>query len=408
MSEHGRDIETLRDLAKRYMELCRRPEQEERRDLWRRHNSLQPTRPLIYLRGGRCWGEVPDVTELSCTDEFFRAWEHRFRLALFRGGLGDDSIFEPWIALPAAHRCTGWGLGIERTYSGEPKGSWKHQPPIQREEDVDRLIDPRHEIDEEETSRRAGRLADAVGDILPVVVDRRPAYWVWSADLSTDLGHLRGIENFMYDMCDRPAWLHRLMARLSEGVLRTHDQAEAAGDFSLLDHENQAMPYAAELDDPQPNGPVPRSALWGYMAAQEFTLVSPAMHEEFLLRYQLPILSKFGLSAYGCCEDLTEKIDMLRQIPNLRRIAVAPRADVRKCAERIGTDYVISWRPNPAEMVCCGFDADHVRAVVRDALDACRGQTVDITLKDVDTIQDDPSRLTAWTRAVREVIDECA
>ncbi len=41
---------------------------------------------------------------------------------------------------------------------------------------------------------------------------------------------------------------------------------------------------------------------------------------------------------------------MLRQFPNLRNIVVTPRADVRRCAEQIGTDYVISWRPNPADM----------------------------------------------------------
>ena len=71
--------------------------------------------------------------------------------------------------------------------------------------------------------------------------------------------------------------------------------------------------------------------------------------EEFLLRYQLPILEKFGLVSYGCCEDLTRKIDMLRRIPNLRRIGIAPAADVAKCAEQIGRDYVLSYRPSPTD-----------------------------------------------------------
>ena len=70
--------------------------------------------------------------------------------------------------------------------------------------------------------------------------------------------------------------------------------------------------------------PVKRDQLWLFMAAQEFALISPDMHDEFLLEYQLPILKKFALTAYGCCEDLTQKIDILRRIPNLRRIAVTP------------------------------------------------------------------------------------
>ena len=100
------------------------------------------------------------------------------------------------------------------------------------------------------------------------------------------------------------------------------------------------------------------------------------MHDEFLLQYQLPIMSRFGLVAYGCCEDLTRKIDMLRQIPNLRIIAVTPRADVGRCAEQIGTDYVISWRPNPADMVCCGFDEARIRRILREGLAAARGAPV--------------------------------
>ncbi len=106
------------------------------------------------------------------------------------------------------------------------------------------------------------------------------------------------------------------------------------------------MPYAEELEWPKANsGPRLRKQSWGYCAAQEFTLISPAMHDEFLLQYQLPILEKFGLIAYGCCENLTHKIALLRKIPNLRIIAAAPTVDLRRCAEQIGTDYVFPGGP---------------------------------------------------------------
>ncbi|MHC4982021.1 MAG: hypothetical protein ACYTF6_02495 [Planctomycetota bacterium] len=99
---------------------------------------------------------------------------------------------------------------------------------------------------------------------------------------------------------------------------------------------------------------------------------------------------------------------MLRQLPNLRRIAVAPRADLRKCAEKIGTDYVISWRPNPAEMICCGFDAERVRSSIRQGLEICRHLHVDITLKDVETVEHQPQRFAKWTRIVREIVEDYA
>jgi hypothetical protein len=131
------------------------------------------------------------------------------------------------------------------------------------------------------------------------------------------------------------------------------------------------------------------------------------MHDEFMLQYQLPIMEAFGLVSYGCCEDLTHKIDMVRQIRNLRRIAVTPFADVRRCAEQIGDTYVMSWRPSPAEMVSLQFDPDHIRETVCGALDAARanGCHIDITLKDVETMQRHPERIHEWVRIVRDVIE---
>lgn len=405
MAITSKDRTIVRDLARRYLEVCARPEQAERRRLWRAHNSLRKTRPLIYVRAF-AWPEMPD-SRLTCDDPLLRGYEDYFRNHIFWDSLGDDSIFEPWVTVPAAHRCAGWGVSGERHRVNESGGAFKIDYPIREPEDFARLRAPRHEIDEQETARRVNAVRDAIGDLLPVAVDRGPAYRMWSGDISTDLGYLRGIENFMLDMSDRPEWLHRLVGFMRDGILRTHEQAETAGDWGLCAHQNQAMPYAEELADPSPApGGVRRAQLWGYLAAQEFTLVSPAMHEEFLLRYQLPILSAFGLAAYGCCEDLTRKIDMLRRIPNLRRIAVSPFADVRRCAEQIGSAYVLSYRPSPADMVSYSFDAGRIRSILTRDLAACRGCHADITLKDVETVQGDPDRVRSWVALTRQVIDE--
>jgi hypothetical protein len=401
------DADILRDLVKRYLEVCARPEQQQLRDLWRRHNSLQKTRPLVIVRGGVAFHkEIPQIRELKCEDPFLRGHEAALRQDLYKSTLPDDRIFEPWITMRAAYKCSGWGVEINRNRTEDVAGTWKIDYPIKEEADIEKLRAPWHEIDEEETSRRRDRLEEAVGDLIPISVDRAPAYRTWSGDLSTDLGYLRGIENFMLDMSDRPQWLHRLLKFLRDGVLRTHRQAEVAGDWGLNDHQNQSMPYAEELEDPAPDVyKVDRSELWYFAAAQEFALVGPKQHDEFLLQHQIPIMEKFGLTAYGCCEDLTEKIDILRQIPNLRRIAVTPWADVPKCAEQIGEDYVISWRPSPERMVCSGFSEDRVRRITEDALEACRGLHVDIALKDIQTVQNEPERLKKWAQITREVAE---
>ena len=408
---NGRDVRILRDLAARYAEIAARPIQDVRRDLWRRHNSLVRTRPLIYSRWQACAGEVIGP-QLQCEDPFYRGHESFLRRMIFQDTLGDDYIIEPWITQRAT--CVTpeegpWGLPYNRIPSPERGGAWQYDPPIKRLEDAQKMATPHHVIDEQATARNVARLQDAVGDILEVNVDRGPSYQTWRADISTDLGYLRGIGQLMWDMVDNPRWLHSLAGVMSEGILRVQDEAEAAGDWRLCNHENQAMPYALELPDRKANSaPVKRDRLWAFVAAQEMALVSPAMHDEFIIRYQKPILEKFGLVAYGCCEDLTHKIQYLEKIPNLRRIAVTPWADVRKCAEQIGEDYVLSWRPHPSETVCCGFDPDHIRKVVRDAMEASKGCHVDITLKDVQTVEGEPDRLRKWVEIVRSVSDDYA
>ena len=330
MNKH--DVSILRNLAAQYMAVSSDPVQGKRRSLWRQHNSLKKTRLLIYVRAF-AWQEMPQ-SQCRCEDVFFRQYEDFFLRHLFWNTVNDDSVFEPWVTVQAMYRCQGWGPPRLRKFSGEARGSFKVDYPIKELGDIAKLRMPWHEIDEAQTAECVQRLADAIGDIIPVNLDRGPAYRMWTADLSTDLGYLRGIENFMLDMVDNPEWLHRLVSFMADGVLKTHREAEAAGDWGRCAHQNQAMLYAEELPDPAANvNGVTRSRLWGYMAAQEFTAVSPAMHAEFLLRYQLPILKEFGLVAYGCCEDLTNKIAMLRQIPNLRRIAVSPFANVARCVE---------------------------------------------------------------------------
>jgi len=410
-SRYREDIRILRDLAKRYAEIAAAPVQEERRRLWAAHFSRRTSRVPVLVTYGM-WNvwcmEVFGEEALACRDPFLRAHEQQLRMDLFHDSVGDDFVLEPWITQAAAHRTPGgiygepWGAETRRKEPGHG-GAWKAEPFLKEWKDREKLVPPRHEIDEAATARAVQRLGDAVGDILPVNVDRGPNLSSFAGDISTTVAALRGLDQLMLDMYESPAELHALLAFLRDGILANQEQAEQAGHFTLTTQGNQAVPYADELEPMRPDsGPRTRADLWGFCAAQEYTLVSPAFHDEFLLRYQIPICEKYGLLHYGCCEDLTRKIGILRRIRNLRSIAVAPSADVRKCAEEIGSDYILSWRPSPTDMVCTGWDEDRIRRTVRDAVTACRGGFVHIHLKDVETLQGELERLGNWTRIVRD------
>jgi hypothetical protein len=57
------DLVVLRDLTTQYMDICAEPVQEARRALWRDHNSLIRTRPLILV-SAFAFDEMP---EASCS-----------------------------------------------------------------------------------------------------------------------------------------------------------------------------------------------------------------------------------------------------------------------------------------------------------------------------------------------------
>lgn len=411
---HKEDVQVLRELVRQYVEIANKPVQNQRREEWSDVLSLRPGRPMVVASYGM-WNvwcrEVFGDHAMSCRDPMLREHERGLRMAIFRDSIGDDHILERWLG-ESAVRDGAWGqlFGVEQRLTDRPVegGAGAYRPAVVEWSDMTRLRPVRHRIDEEATERRLAPLREAVGDLIEINVSRQPVFSGFMADVSWNMTMLRGLEQMMVDMYESPRELHAMAAFIRDATLAAQDAAEAAGDYGLADHGIQEVPYGRELEWPRANvRPRKRKDLWCFAAAQEFEVISPAMHEEFLLQYQLPIVSRFGLTAYGCCEDLTRKIDMLRGVPNLRLIAVTPRADVRRCAEQIGGDYVISWRPNPADMVCCGFDESKIRRIIRQGVQACRGLHLCIHLKDIETVEDNPSRLERWVEIVRETCAEC-
>ena len=400
----------LRDLALRVNEIARNDEMNARRAIWRDQNSFRGQRPPIYVRAF-AFDEWFDSSVLTSQDPLLRRYEYELHQSLWRSQLGDDYIVEPWLEMSANYVLpNGERWGVPVTLGEKPmKGGAAAFRPILTEEDFSCLRAAPYEVDEKATALRREKLEDALGGALPVFVSRQGPYVMWGGDISTDLAKLRGLEQIMWDVYDNPDWLHSLLAFMRDAILQNHAAAEAAGGFSLADHQNQCMPYAHELDDPDPSVTgVPRKRLWRFLAAQEFTGFSPAMFWEFILQYQQPILEAFGLTAYGCCENLTGVIPYLRRIKNLRRIAVSPFADARQCAEQIGPDYILSWRPSPSLMLATGLDEDLVRRHMREhfAIFKENHNHFDITLKDVETVAHQPENVARWVRVVREEIDK--
>ncbi len=152
MSEQTNDISILRKLTKQYLEICAEEVLKERRDSWRRHNSLKPSRTLIYVRAF-AWNEMKE-SRLKTKDSFWHPYEDFLRESIFRHSFNDHFIFEPWLTVKAVYKCTGWGVDVDRIYSDQARGSFKIDYPIKKSEDLSKLRMPWHEIDEQKTSEK--------------------------------------------------------------------------------------------------------------------------------------------------------------------------------------------------------------------------------------------------------------
>jgi hypothetical protein len=401
------DRNILRDLARRIAEIAADPIQDQRRRLWCAQNGLRPQRPLVYCSPEGSWIELILDSDLVCEDDDARGLERGLRTRIYAfEHFVDDQVCDDQFLVPYAVHSTGWGIGAEYHRPEESRGAYVWDAPIKTLDDVERIQTPTIRHDEDESQRRLAFYQDLFGDILDVKLNGR--FW-WALGLIDEWTNLRGITQTYMDMADFPEMVHAGMRRLMEGKLAWLEALVEAGLLSLNNGNDYVGSGGFGFTDQLPaedfTGHVRLKDLWGFCEAQTMSEVSPAMHEEYVLRYQLPILERFGLNCYGCCEPLHLKLDfLLARVPRLRRISISPWADKRMSAEKLKSDVIYSWKPNPAPLAGIQFDEDWVRQDIRETCDIAREHdcVLEIILKDTHTCNHQPVRFDRWTQIAME------
>ncbi len=142
--------------------------------------------------------------------------------------------------------------------------------------------------------------------------------------------------------------------------------------------------------------------MWGFAESQETTYVSPEMFAEFIFPYQYPILERFGLNCYGCCEPLHLRWHIVKEFPRLRRISVSPWADWKKMAEYLEDKYIYSLKPSPASLAKPVIDENYIRSELRRAMEITKDCRVEVIMKDNHTIGGNPQNVIRWCQIARE------
>jgi hypothetical protein len=147
--------------------------------------------------------------------------------------------------------------------------------------------------------------------------------------------------------------------------------------------------------------------LWGSGAAQIFSDVSPRMHWEFSLQYELRWMSRFGLTYYGCCDPLHRKMGILEKVPNLRKVSMSPWVNLDEAVANVGDRYVFSHKPNPAVFAETTWNLGKARHELETVLDKAKahGCVVEVIMKDISTLRYEPQRLWEWAQMASELTE---
>lgn len=402
---NARDTEVLRPLAEQVAAFAALPVHEEKRRLWKQLNSLKSVHPLVHI----CqepWNEFEGTEySLKCEGQLARQIEGQLCQKIWR-----------WMHAPADDpvEAVVWTMAVyEETPCGPPLPSRSRDAAVEYPSvirtmaDVEKINLQEIRYHADATVSKTEAIERACGGMIEVdpAVGMCPALW----DL---LVQWYGTNELMADLIENPELVHAAARRCTDMIIHRMRQFEAQGALRLNNRSHGAgaggLAYTDELPQADFNGKVRLKDLWGNQMAQIFVGVSPEMHDEFALRYEIEILSHFGLNCYGCCEPLHKKVGIVRKIPRLKRISMSPWVDWDEGAAAIGRDFVFSAKPNPALLAGNAWNPGPARAQLAQIIRAstahdCR---LEIVLKDIHTLRREPWRLAEWSRMAMGVVEE--
>lgn len=403
-SPHG-EKRLVRELAVRVMDLARAPRMQAVKQRWRDVLALRnPDRPPVWCNPVGCWSELLPEETVVCRTADCRKLEVYFKRLLIKDAIGDDTPINDYYRINAVFDIipsSTWGLDIVREKLDSDGSAWRYQPALSSVADFDRLVIPRYQINRASTEAARVQLADILNSTMPVQVSPISGFYD-GATLCQPAVALRGMEQFLLDMVEAPELAHRLMETVYRGEMARLDAIVAAG--NILPNTDCAM----LLSDPLRRNPSEDYGLqdcWIHGNSQEFDTVSPTMFNEFLLEYQKKVFARFGAACYGCCENLTRKLDYVLSIPNLSLVTCSAWTDLSVLLNKVSDHCCIMWRHKASDVVCPHSTAE-LSANIHGQAKLLKGHHYQVVLRELQTLMGHPERLSEWTRLTVEAVSK--
>ena len=424
MNVSVQDKHVLRSLAERIKEISELPHQNERRNLWKKLNALRPERPMM-LMDQLPWHELSHVSNKLkplCADEFLRSEEIKMRRVIYLWeNFKADMVVEPFWTVTKVIEGPGFENGSPNSFPGfvikedialvdsaNDIVSHRYHDQLANENDIKKIGGIHLEYNKILTETRIESLSYIFGDILPVkAIGHTLMFRVWD-----EISMLRGVTELLYDIADRPEFLHETMEKATNNMIAIKDQLT---ELHALDYAQPVIHCAGaySFDLPSENfdfeKPEPKDA-WTAGMAQIFSGVSAETHYEFDIQYANRFYKDFGYVNYGCCEPLDIKMSVVEKVENVRKISMSPWTDAAKGASLINGRYVFTSKPNPAYLAVNSFDIKSSLNEIKYILKCCKESScpVELILKDVSTVQYKPERLVLWENEVMKMVQDYA
>jgi len=411
MSVSQKDKQILREVGSKYMSIATLPIQKEKIELWKALNRSQMQRPMVCI-DQLPWNELNGNNELTCLveDPFWKGIEWDLRTKMYKWThFPVDMVLEPYITIPKSIHNSGYGLSpfVERLElsKGTTAASQHFTCVLKDYEDIEKIKDMQFTVDIYQSQIRIQEAEEIFNGIAPIKQSNNTSFHLGVWDYLTQL---MGIENAYFDIIDRPKFVHACMERITEATISGIKQANELkihDDTTNICHCSYV--YTDELlpDCGQGKGSISKNS-WAYGLAQLFTSVSPKVTEEFELPYITRMAEYFGMIYYGCCDRMDDRLDIIKKIPNLKKVSCSPWSDRKRFAEEIGEKLIMSNKPTPAFIATDNVNWSIVKSDLQYTADLAKANhtNLEFILKDISTIHLQPERITKWAEIAMEIV----
>lgn len=390
----------LLDLVQQVLTIADSAEHLRRRDLWVQFHALRPPKTLVhYAMYQYVWErEIVHAQQFRHQGGLARVIEGQLRAKLWKAqNIPDDEPLLPTIWLTTPHPSGNdrlWGAPLLEARTVD-RGAYKPIPPLQEECDLDKLHYPPYEELPDEKRALYERAQELTGGLLPIKFRSDELHYgpfEWAV-------RLRGMDSLLYDVVDRPRFVHRLMDFITEGMIRYHRARESAGAVEAEESWAIHMIY-----DQVPTGKQHLlSHTWAYIHAQSAASLSPRMYAEFVQPYNARLASLFGKVYYHGCEDLSAKAGIIKHLPNLRLFHVSPWTPVEQVVKELGSSFALEVHSHPTK-VLFEFSPEEMREELQRRHEAASEVAHILKLCDVETVGGNWERLKMWVETAQEVV----